>query len=67
MPLLLSSLLCVEVGTVADEVVKAELIGTIFFVSGIITFLQTIFGSRYLQRTIFESFSNGETYAAPSH
>ena len=46
-PLLLSSYLCVEVGLVADELVKAELIGTVFLVAGIITFLQSTFGTRY--------------------
>ena len=45
-PLLLSPALCIEVGTESDDVAKAELIGTIVFVCGVIRFLQTTFGSR---------------------
>lgn len=45
-PLILAPSLCIEVGYVANEVVKAELLGTIFFVSGVATFLQTTFGCR---------------------
>ena len=46
-PLLFSRGLCIEVGAESDDVAKAELIGTIIFVSGIVTFLQTTFGTRY--------------------
>ena len=45
-PLILAPALCIEVGQETDEVAKAELLSTIFFVSGIATFLQTTFGSR---------------------
>lgn len=45
-PLILAPAFCVEVGQFTDEVVKSELLGTIFFVSGIVTLLQTTFGSR---------------------
>jgi len=46
-PLILSGPLCIEVGGETDEVAKAELLGTIFFVCGIATFLQTTFGCRF--------------------
>ena len=47
-PLVLAPYLCVEVGTESNEIVKAELIGTITFACGIATLLQTTLGSRYV-------------------
>ena len=41
-PLLLAPVMCVN-----DSVVTGELIGTIFFMSGIATLLQTCLGNRY--------------------
>ena len=46
-PLILAPTLCIEKDTESDEIAKAELLSTIFFVSGVATFLQTTFGSRY--------------------
>ena len=51
-PLLVAPHLCVEVGTEANEVVKAQLIGTITMVAGITTFLQSTFGSRYVSTSV---------------
>ncbi|KAJ8037443.1 Solute carrier family 23 member 2 [Holothuria leucospilota] len=42
MPLILSPFICLD----SDKVALSEVIGTNFFVSGIITFLQSTFGSR---------------------
>ena len=53
-PLILAPALCIEKDTETDEVAKAELLSTIFFVSGLATFLQTTFGSRYKVNVIKE-------------
>ncbi|KAF6040411.1 hypothetical protein EB796_001285 [Bugula neritina] len=45
-PLIISAPLCIQVGQETDELAKAEIIGTIFVVAGINTFLQTLFGCR---------------------
>ncbi|XP_067937954.1 solute carrier family 23 member 2-like [Watersipora subatra] len=45
-PLILAPDLCIQVGQQTDEVAKAELLSTIFFVSGLATWLQTTFGCR---------------------
>ncbi|KAF6023309.1 SLC23A2 [Bugula neritina] len=45
-PLLVAVPICIEVGLETDEVAKAELIATAFFVSGIVTFIQATFGCR---------------------
>ena len=37
-----------------DEVGKSEIIGTIFFVSGIVTLLQTTVGCRYITVNILQ-------------
>jgi len=47
-PLLVAVPICIEVGLETDEVAKAELIATAFFVSGIVTFIQATFGCRYV-------------------
>ena len=57
-PLILAPALCIEKDTETDEVAKAELLSTIFFVSGVATFLQTTFGSRYRLNAIKEFDSN---------
>ena len=42
-PLIIAPALCVT-----NDVVKAELIGTMFFISGLVTLVQAMFGSRYV-------------------
>ena len=42
MPLIITPAMCIG----DDNVGKSEVIGTIFFVSGLVTILQTVIGSR---------------------
>ena len=42
-PLIYAPALCIT-----DDVVKAELYGTVFFMAGLTTIIQTMFGSRYV-------------------
>ncbi|XP_067936880.1 uncharacterized protein [Watersipora subatra] len=39
-------MLCIQVGPVTNEVAKSEILSTLVFVCGLVTLLQTIFGSR---------------------
>ena len=44
--LLLTNSLCLESGTVSDDVTKTEIASTNVFMVGIMSFLQTTFGAR---------------------
>lgn len=50
-PLLLANPLCIQDkdSGLADDVAKAEIMGTLLFVSGIVTILQTTLGIRLVE------------------